>query len=67
MPSYVRNDVSVSYSTELENDMQLRLFGGINNVFDNNGPFILGGTGNYDSNYGGGKGRFYYLGAEISF
>ena len=47
--------------------MQLRLFGGINNVFDNNGPFILGGTGNYNSNYGGGKGRFYYLGAEISF
>lgn len=67
LPSYVRNDVSVSYSTELENDTQLRLFGGINNVFDNNGPFILGGTGNYDSNYGGGKGRFYYLGAEVSF
>lgn len=67
LPSYVRNDVSVSYSMELEQGNELRLFGGVNNIFDNNGPFILGGKGNYDSNYGGGKGRFFYAGAEISF
>ncbi|WP_206483836.1 TonB-dependent receptor [Thalassotalea sp. G2M2-11] len=67
LPSYVRNDVSVSYSTDLNSGAELRLFGGINNVFDNNGPFILGGRGNYDSAYGGGKGRFFYAGAQIKF
>ncbi|MDO6428108.1 TonB-dependent receptor [Thalassotalea sp. 1_MG-2023] len=67
LPSYVRNDVSVSYSTDLSSGAELRLFGGVNNVFDNNGPFILGGKGNYDSSYGGGKGRFIYAGAEIKF
>ena len=67
LPSYVRNDVSVSYSMDLNSGGELRLFGGVNNVFDENGPFILGGKGNYDSAYGGGKGRFFYAGAEIKF
>lgn len=67
LPSYVRNDISLSYSMDLPQEGKLRLFGGINNIFDNNGPFIIGGKGNYDSNYGGGKGRFYYAGAEFKF
>ena len=67
LPSYVRNDVSVSYTMDIASEGDLRLFGGVNNIFDNNGPFILGGKGNYDSQYGGGKGRFIYAGAEISF
>ena len=67
LPSYVRNDLSASYQFDLPNSGELRLFGGVNNIFDNNGPFILGGKGNYDSNYGGGKGRFYYAGAEFKF
>jgi len=67
LPSYVRNDLSASYKFDLPNDGEVRLFGGVNNIFDNNGPFIIGGKGNYDSNYGGGKGRFVYLGAEVKF
>jgi outer membrane receptor protein involved in Fe transport len=67
LPSYVRNDVSVSYTMDVAAEGDLRLFGGVNNIFDNNGPFILGGKGNFDSQYGGGKGRFIYAGAEISF
>ena len=67
LPSYVRNDVSVSYTMDVANEADLRLFGGVNNIFDNNGAFILGGKGNFDSEYGGGKGRYIYLGAEISF
>ena len=67
LPSYVRNDVSVSYTMDIASEGDLRLFGGVNNIFDNNGPFILGGKGIYDSQYGGGKGRFIYAGAEISF
>ena len=67
LPSYVRNDLSASYEFDLPNDGEVRLFGGVNNVFDNNGPFVIGGKGNYDSNYGGGKGRFYYAGAEFKF
>lgn len=67
LPSYLRNDISVSYDLDLKEDGELRLFGGVNNIFDENGPFILGGKGNYDSNYGGGKGRFVYAGAEFKF
>jgi len=67
IPTWVKHNLSVSYKMELDNDTDLRLFGGVNNVFDNNGAFILGGKGNYDSQYGGGVGRFYYLGAEVKF
>jgi len=67
LPSYVRHDLSASYSMDIKNGGKVRFFGGVNNVFDNNGAFILGGKGNYDSNYGGGKGRFFYAGAEIKF
>jgi len=67
MSSYIKHNLSVSYNMELANDSEVRLFGGVNNIFDNNGDFILGGRGNYSSQYGGGMGRFYYLGAEVQF
>lgn len=67
LPEYFKHNLSVSYLSELANGSEVRVYGGVNNVFDDNGPFILGGKGNYDGNYGGGVGRFYYLGAEYSF
>jgi iron complex outermembrane receptor protein len=65
--SYVRHDLSVNYSMSLDNGTSVNLFGGMNNLFDNVGPFTLGGRGNYYSGYGTGMGRFAYLGAEIKF
>jgi len=64
--SYIRHDVSISYKMDLS-EGTLRLFAGVNNVFDNDGDFIIGGKGNYDSTYGGGMGRFAYVGAEVKF
>jgi len=67
IPSYVKHSLSVSYNMDIGTDSRMRLFGGVNNIFDNTGPFVLGGKGNFDSNYGGGVGRFAYLGAEVKF
>ncbi|GLX81867.1 TonB-dependent receptor domain-containing protein [Thalassotalea eurytherma] len=63
--SYLKHNLSISYTTELNKDAELRLFGGVNNMFDNRGEFIIGGKGNFDSAYGGGVGRYIYIGAEI--
>lgn len=73
--SYIRHNISVSYNWDIDDKgTELRLFGGANNVFDNKGPFIPNtgdnaerGVGNFDSKYGGGVGRFVYVGAELSF
>lgn len=73
--SYIKHDLSVSYRFELADDeTEIRVFGGINNLFDNLGPFVANtgdndesGRGNFHSEYGGGTGRFAYLGAEVSF
>ncbi|ACA86544.1 TonB-dependent receptor domain-containing protein [Shewanella woodyi] len=68
LPSYITHNLSVSYTLDLANDGELRFFGGVNNIFDDRGPFMaIGGRGNFDSNYGGGKGRFAYAGAEFKF
>lgn len=62
------HNLSISYTFDLPKAGQLRFFGGVNNIFDNKGPFMaIGGRGNFDSNYGGGKGRFAYLGGEFRF
>ena len=73
-PSYTRHDLSVSYSMRMESVGDLRLFGGIKNIFDDMGPFMPtggdtyeSGPGNFDSKYDGGVGRFAYVGAEIQF
>ncbi|GAA0340516.1 TonB-dependent receptor [Bowmanella denitrificans] len=72
--SYVRHDISVSYDLEFDNSADLRLYAGVRNLFDNQGPFVANtgdlyesGTGNFASAYGGGIGRFVYAGAELKF
>ena len=67
LPSVTTHNISASYTMDVGSNSELRVFGGINNLFDENGPYILGGRGNYDSAYGGGRGRFVYLGAQYSF
>ena len=71
--SYTRHDLSVSYDMELRGGQRLNLFGGARNLFDED-PFVPrtgdayeGGIGNYDAYFGGGIGRFYFLGAEMQF
>ena len=73
-PSYTRHDISVSYSMQTDSFGNLRLFGGIKNIFDDMGPFMPtggdtyeSGPGNFDSKYDGGVGQFLYVGAEIQF
>ncbi len=73
-PSYITHNISLSYDIDLNGGNDLRLFGGVNNLFDDKGPFIPNtgdnietGLGNFDSEYGGGVGRFVYVGAEFEF
>ncbi len=65
--SYITHSLSVTYTTELSQGGDLRVFGGVNNLFDNQGTFSLGGRGHFYSGYGSSTGRYAYLGAEISF
>jgi outer membrane receptor protein involved in Fe transport len=71
--SYTRHDISVSYDMDMRGGSMLNLFGGVRNIFEKD-PFVPrtgdayeGGIGNYDSFFGGGIGRFYFLGAEMRF
>lgn len=72
-PSYTRHDLSVSYDMELKSGAALNFFGGVRNMFDNDifvprtGDAYEGGIGNYDSKFGGGIGRFFFLGAAMRF
>ena len=73
-PAYYRHDLSVSYTTRTDWADTLRLYGGIRNVLNDQGPFIptggdtdASGPGNFDSPYGGGVGRFVYAGIEVGF
>ena len=73
-PSWIRHDLTVSYTTRTDWSEELRMYAGVKNMFDDKGPFIPNtgdnferGRGNFDSKYGGGVGRFVYLGAEIRF
>lgn len=65
--SFLKHSLSASYTLSLGKQSQLRVFGGVNNVFDNKGDFYPSGRGNYYSEYGGGKGRYVYVGAQYSF
>ncbi|MBU2893356.1 TonB-dependent receptor [Colwellia sp. D2M02] len=65
--SYITHSLSVSYDVELPKDGDLRVFGGVNNIFDNQGDYSLGGRGHFYSGYGSSVGRFVYLGAEFKF
>ncbi|MEL4279196.1 MULTISPECIES: TonB-dependent receptor domain-containing protein [Shewanella] len=71
--SYITHDLSVSYTMDVS-QAELRLYGGVRNIFDNQGPWVADtgdlvetGNGNYSSAYGGGVGRYAYLGAELKF
>lgn len=66
LPSVTTHNLSVSYDMNFD-QTDVRIYGGINNLFDETGPFILGGKGNFDSAYGGGMGRFMFLGARMQF
>lgn len=70
-PSTFRHNLSVAYDTNLRRGANLRLSAGVRNIFDDD-PFVPrsgdnaeNGIGNYDSNFNGGVGRFYYVGAEL--
>lgn len=72
-PSYTRHDLSVNYNMPMQGGTNLNIFGGVKNMFDKD-PFVPrtgdayeGGIGNYDSKFGGGIGRFYFVGAEMRF
>ena len=65
--SYIKHDISASYTMDLPKDGEVRFFGGVNNVFDNRGDYSLGGRGHYYSGYGSSVGRFIYAGAEFKF
>jgi len=71
--SYVRHDLSASYDMTLANGATLNVFAGVRNMFDKDpfvpraGDNIEHGIGNYDSKFGGGIGRFVYLGVAMRF
>ncbi len=72
-PSYTRHDLAVNYDMAMQGGTNLNIFGGVRNMFDKD-PFVPrtgdayeGGIGNFDSKFGGGIGRFYYVGAEMRF
>ena len=65
--SFLKHSLSASYTLALTDKSDLRVFGGINNVFDDKGAFYPSGRGNFYSGYGGGAGRYVYLGAQYSF
>ena len=71
--SYVRHDLSASYDMTLDTGATLNVYGGVRNMFDKDpfvpraGDNIEHGIGNYDSKFGGGIGRFFYVGAAMRF
>jgi iron complex outermembrane recepter protein len=72
-PSYIRHDLSASYDMTLESGSTLNVYGGIRNMFDKDifvprtGDAYEGGIGNYDSKFGGGIGRYVYVGVQMRF
>ena len=71
--SYIRNDLSASYDMTLDGGAKINLFAGVRNLFDKDpfvprtGDNIEHGIANYDSKFGGGIGRFVYLGVKMRF
>lgn len=71
--SYIKHNLSVSKSIDV-GDTDIKITGGIRNLFDNTGPFIpsvgdvvSSSKGNTSSKYGGNVGRYAYLGATFKF
>lgn len=73
--AYITHDLSVNYDLDFDDhkDMDMDIYGGIRNLFNNKGPFVPEGDvdtssyGNFSSNYGGGIGRYVYVGAKLKF
>ena len=65
--SYIKHSLSASYTMALTPKSDLRVFGGVNNILSDQGASYPSGNGNYYSGYGGGAGRYVYLGAQYSF
>lgn len=65
--SYFKHNLSVSYTIDMNDESAVRVFGGVNNIFDDKGQFYYGGRGNFGSEYDAGTGRFVYLGAQVTF
>jgi outer membrane receptor protein involved in Fe transport len=68
--AYWRHDISFKYTPDLR-DPKLRIFGAVQNVFDQYGPFLPDGTDsgnayNYSSIYGV-TGRSFTLGLQLDF
>ncbi len=71
--SYLRHDLSASYDMTLDSGAALNVYAGVRNMFDNDpfvprtGDNVEAGIGNYDSKFGGGIGRYVYVGLEMRF
>ncbi len=71
--SYIRHDLSASYDMTLDSGAAVNVYAGIRNMFDKDvfvprtGDAYEGGIGNYDSKFGGGIGRYVYVGMEMRF
>ncbi len=73
-PSFLTHAISASYTMRTDWADTLRLYAGVRNIFNDKGPFIptggdaySGTTGNFESYYGGGVGRFIFAGIEVGF
>ncbi|MFC3034674.1 TonB-dependent receptor domain-containing protein [Pseudoalteromonas fenneropenaei] len=67
LSSYMTHSLSVNYTLATEHSGDINLFAGVNNLFDEHGDFIIGGNGGFHSTYGGGKGRYAFIGASWHF
>jgi outer membrane receptor protein involved in Fe transport len=71
--SYIRHDLSVSYDMTLDGGAKINLFAGVRNMFDKDpfvprtGDNIEHGIANYDSKFGGGIGRYVFVGIGMRF
>jgi iron complex outermembrane recepter protein len=68
--AYLRHDISVKFYP-LPRNKDLKIFGTVRNIFDNEGPFLPSGTDsgrsyNYNPTYGV-TGRAYTLGIQLAF
>ncbi len=72
--SFTTHNVAVTYDFTLQNDSEIRVTAGANNIFNNLGPFVAedgdiesGENGNTNPLIGGLIGRFVFLRAEYRF
>ncbi|TQV78745.1 TonB-dependent receptor [Exilibacterium tricleocarpae] len=68
--SEVIHDLNIGYRLQTER-AGYRFYGGVRNVFDNDGPFLPAGTSgggdNHNDVYGNIRGRYAYVGATLTF